>query len=111
MKWRISGQLFQRVAPGRNDLHQQQPTEHQLMPILKHTGQTVYQQPPVGHEDSNSAFNMQRMQAYCDQMQGFVDSINGTRGGEGTPEDGRAGVAAVLGMLESAHTQQMVAVG
>jgi len=30
MKWRISGQLFQRVAPRRNDLHQQQPTEHQI---------------------------------------------------------------------------------
>jgi len=33
--------LFQRVAPGRNDLHQQQSTEHQLMPIPKHTGQTA----------------------------------------------------------------------
>ena len=30
MKWRISGHLFQRVVPGRNDLHQQQPTEHHV---------------------------------------------------------------------------------
>ncbi len=72
--------------------------------------QTVYEQPPVGHDDSNAAFNMRRMQAYCDQMQAFVDSINGSRGGEGTPQDGRAGVAAVLAMLESARTQQTIAI-
>jgi UDP-N-acetyl-2-amino-2-deoxyglucuronate dehydrogenase len=72
--------------------------------------QTVYEQPPVGHDDSNAAFNMQRMQAYCDQMQAFVDSINGTRAGEGSPQDGRAGVAAVLAMLESARLQRTIAI-
>lgn len=71
--------------------------------------EVVYEQPPVGHDDSNAAFNMQRMQAYCDQMQGFIDSINGTRGGEGDAVDGRAGVAAVLGMLDSARRQVTVA--
>ncbi|HSG69932.1 MAG TPA: Gfo/Idh/MocA family oxidoreductase, partial [Planctomycetaceae bacterium] len=62
--------------------------------------ETVYEQPPVGHDDSNSAFAMPRMQAYCDQMQAFVNSIQGTPGGEGTAIDGRTGVAAVLAMLE-----------
>ncbi len=66
--------------------------------------ETVFEQPPVGHEDSNSAFSIARMQAYCDQMQGFVDSIHGTRGGEGTAEDGRAGVAAIVAMLTGAET-------
>lgn len=70
--------------------------------------EVVYEQPPVGHDDSNSAFNMQRMQAYCDQMQGFIDSINGLRGGEGNATDGRAGVAAVLAMLESGDQQKLV---
>jgi hypothetical protein len=73
--------------------------------------ETVYEQPQVGHEDSNAAFAMPRMQAYCDQMQAFIDEINGTRtGAAGNPIDGRAGVAAVLGMLESSNTQQLVTV-
>jgi len=71
--------------------------------------ETVYEQPAVGHDDSNSAFAMNRMQAYCDQMQAFVDSIAGTSSREeGTPRDGRAGVAAVLAMLESSATGQTV---
>ena len=70
----------------------------------------VYEQPPVGHEDSNSAFSLARMQAYCDQMQGFVDSVSGQVGGEGTAADGRAGVAAVLAMLDAARTGATVSV-
>lgn len=71
---------------------------------------TIYEQPPVGHDDSNAAFSMKRMQAYCDQMQGFVDSIHGTAGGEGTSTDGRAGVAAIVAMLTASKTNtvQMV---
>ena len=68
--------------------------------------ETVFEQPPVGHQEASSAFAMQRMQAYCDQMQGFVNSIQGNAGGEGTAADGRAGVAAVLAMLESSESQQ-----
>ena len=71
--------------------------------------ETVYEQPPVGHDDSNAAFSMNRMQAYCDQMQGLVNSIHGQPGGEGQASDGRAGVAALLAMLESAKTQTMIA--
>jgi len=67
---------------------------------------TEYEQPPVGHTDSDSAFNMARMQAYCDQVQAFVSSIRGTPGGEGTPADGRAGVAAVLAMLAASESGQ-----
>ena len=68
--------------------------------------ETVFEQPKVGHEEADSAFAMPRMQAYCDQIQGFVNSINGSPGGEGTAEDGRAGVEAVLAMLQSSRNQQ-----
>jgi predicted dehydrogenase len=70
--------------------------------------ETLYEQPPVGHEDSNSAFAWPRMRAYCDQLAAFIESIQGNPGGEGTPADGKAGVAGVLAMLESARTQRMV---
>ncbi len=70
--------------------------------------ETVYQQPAVGHADSNSAFAVSRMQAYCDQLQAFVDSIGGNSGGEGTAFDGRAGVAGVVAMLQSAGSQQTI---
>ena len=70
--------------------------------------ETIYEQPSVGHDDSGAAFAMNRMQAYCDQIQAFVGSLAGNRGGEGTAADGRSGVAAVLAMLESAKMQQMV---
>jgi predicted dehydrogenase len=69
---------------------------------------TVYQQPSVGHDDSDSAFAMNRMQAYCDQLQAFVHTIQGSPGGEGNPQDGRVGVAAVLAMLESSRSRQTV---
>lgn len=70
--------------------------------------ETVHEQPPVGHDDANAAFSLNRMQAYCDQMQAFVDSINGNAGSEGTDKDGRAGVAAVLAMLESSRDNTVI---
>lgn len=70
--------------------------------------ETVCEQPPVRHESADSAFDMNRMRAYCDQMQAFIDTIHGTAGGQGTAVDGRAGVAAVLAMLDSARTGQFV---
>jgi predicted dehydrogenase len=63
--------------------------------------ETVFEQPPVQHDESDTAFNISRMQAYRDQMQAFLNSISGEPGGEGTAQDGRAGVAGVLAMLES----------
>ncbi len=70
--------------------------------------ETVFKQPPVGHQEASSAFAMQRMQAYCDQMQAFVNSIHGSTGGEGTASDGRAGVEAVLAMLQASDQQQTI---
>lgn len=70
--------------------------------------ETVFRQPPVGHQEASSAFTMQRMQAYCDQMQAFIDSIHGTPGGEGTSADGRAGVEAVLAMLQASEKQRTI---
>ena len=68
--------------------------------------ETIYEQPPVNFEKANAAFEIGRMQAYCDQMQAFVNSIRGEAGGEGTAEDGRAGVAAVLAMLDASACGQ-----
>ena len=70
--------------------------------------ENVYEQPTVGHDDSNAAFQMNRMQAYCDQMQSFVNTIQGRAGGEGSTADGRAGVSAVLAMLESSETGRTI---
>lgn len=72
------------------------------------TREIVHQQPPVGHDDSNAAFAMNRMQAYCDQMQAFVDAIEGQPERAGTARDGTAGVAAVLAMLESSRLGQVI---
>ncbi len=69
---------------------------------------TVFAQPPVEFDDSDAAFNMGRMQAYCDQVQAFVDTIHGQPSKEGNAADGRAGVAAVLAMLESSENQQTI---
>ncbi|MCA9175234.1 MAG: Gfo/Idh/MocA family oxidoreductase [Planctomycetales bacterium] len=70
--------------------------------------EVVHQQPPVGHEESSSAFAWPRMRAYCDQMQAFLNTIAGQPGEQGTARDGRAGVEAVLAMLASAEQQTMV---
>ena len=70
--------------------------------------ETVYEQPPVGFDQADAAYQTPRMGAYCDQMQAFVNSIQGNPGGEGTVADGRAGVAAVLAMLESSACKQTI---
>ncbi|GAB4138980.1 MAG: hypothetical protein Tsb009_07580 [Planctomycetaceae bacterium] len=72
--------------------------------------ETVYEQPPVHHDESDAAYGISRMQAYCDQMQAFLNSIGGNSGGEGTAQDGAAGVAGVLAMLDAARNQAMVKV-
>ncbi|MEC9001947.1 MAG: Gfo/Idh/MocA family oxidoreductase [Planctomycetota bacterium] len=70
--------------------------------------ETVYEQPPVGFDQADAAYQAPRMQAYCDQMQAFVNSIHGQPGGEGTAADGRAGVAAVLAMLEASNQRKTI---
>ena len=72
----------------------------------------VYEQPPVAFDDSQAAFTSDgRMQAYCDQMQAWVDRIEGRESDVGNARDGRAGVAAVIGMLEASASQQVVQLG
>lgn len=69
----------------------------------------VYEQPRVAFDDSQAAFTSDgRMQAYCDQMQAWVDRIGGQQSEAGDAEDGRAGVAAVVGMLEASACQGVV---
>ena len=70
--------------------------------------EVVYRQPPVGHDSADSAFAMPRMGAYCDQMQAFVDAIHGDDAGAGKPADGRAGVEAVLAMLDAGKQNQVI---
>ncbi|MEX0724808.1 MAG: Gfo/Idh/MocA family oxidoreductase [Planctomycetaceae bacterium] len=70
--------------------------------------ETIYEQPPVGFDDSNAAFGTRRMQAYCDQMQAFVDAIRGEPEKAGSAEDGIAGVAAVIAMLESSRKRETI---
>ncbi len=70
--------------------------------------ETVFEQPQIRHDESNAAYGITRMAAYCDQMQGFVNSIRGEPGGEGNAQDGRAGVAAVIAMLDSARDSKVV---
>ena len=48
------------------------------------------------------------MQAYTDQVQAFVDRINGQETGCGTEADGRAAVAAIVGMLDSSESGTVV---
>jgi predicted dehydrogenase len=69
----------------------------------------VYEQPRVAFDDSQAAFTSDgRMQAYCDQMQAWVDRIEGRESEAGDAQDGRAGVAAVVGMLEASASQEVV---
>lgn len=58
-------------------------------------------QPVVGHEGANTAFGDVRMQAYTDQMASFIDAIEGRAATVGTAADGRAGVQAVVAMLDA----------
>ncbi|MDP7274331.1 MAG: Gfo/Idh/MocA family oxidoreductase [Planctomycetaceae bacterium] len=69
----------------------------------------AYQQPHVPLDDADAAFVSDgRMQAYTDQVQAFVDRINGRDSGCGTEADGRAGVAAIIAMLDSSETGQLI---
>ena len=72
----------------------------------------AYEQPHVAFDDADAAFVSDgRMQAYTDQLQAFVDRINGQETGCGTGADGRAAVVAIVGMLESSETGRIVQVG
>ncbi len=68
----------------------------------------VSQQPTVGNEDANTAYGDVRMKAYCDQMSGFIDMIEGRTSDTGNGADGRAGVEACVSMLESSKSKQWI---
>lgn len=73
------------------------------------TWHVAAEQPPVGTEQAATAFGFPRMHAYVEQLQVYTDAVLA-----GTPppvsgEDGRAGVAAALGLLESSRAGRPVA--
>jgi predicted dehydrogenase len=68
----------------------------------------VSTQPPINHEDSNTAFGDVRMKSYADQMAAFIDLIEGRPSKIGRGEDGRAGVEACVSMLRSSAEKRWV---
>jgi predicted dehydrogenase len=53
-------------------------------------------------------FGFPRMHAYVDQLAVYTDAVLSRRPPPVTGEDGRAGVAAALALLESSHTGRVV---
>lgn len=70
--------------------------------------QVVAEQPPVNTEYANTAFQLPRMQAYIDQLAAYTDAVLAGKRPPVTGEDGRAGVAAALALLESSQKGQLV---
>ena len=68
----------------------------------------ISQQPVVGHEGANTAFGDIRMQAYCDQISGFIDRIEGKASTVGSAEDGRAAIGAISAMLGASAGRRWV---
>jgi len=71
----------------------------------------VATQPKIGWESADTAFGDLRMKAYRNQMQSFIDGIEGKPMAIGTGVDGRAGLAACLGMLTSTRERRLVELG
>jgi len=70
-------------------------------------------QEPIDYQSAATAFGDVRMQTYCDQMQSFIDTINGrpARAGQvtvATAADGRAGLKACLAMFQASREQRWV---
>ena len=71
--------------------------------------EVAYEQPHVPLDDADAAFVSDgRMLAYTDQVQAFVDRINGCEAACGTDTDGRTAVAAIVGMLDSSVSGTVV---
>jgi predicted dehydrogenase len=68
----------------------------------------VSTQPPVMADDPESAFKTGRMKAFQDQMQSFIDRIQGRPSEVATGADGRAGLAACLALLTSSTEGRFV---
>ena len=69
---------------------------------------TVAEQPPVNTEKAATAFGFPRMHAYVEQLAVYTDAVLSRTPPPVTGEDGRAGVAAALALLESSHTGRVV---
>ncbi|MSU47218.1 MAG: Gfo/Idh/MocA family oxidoreductase [Lacunisphaera sp.] len=65
-------------------------------------------QPPVMADDPESAYKIGRMLAFNNQIQSFIDRVNGKPSEVATGADGRAGLAACLGMLTSNAENRIV---
>jgi predicted dehydrogenase len=65
-------------------------------------------QPPVMADDPESAYKEGRMRAFYNQIQSFIDGLNGKPSQVATGADGRAGLAACLGMLTSTRENRFV---
>jgi predicted dehydrogenase len=77
--------------------------------IADHNGwRLVCTQPPVGHDDSNSAFLPVRIQAYRDQLSAFLQAIRGEPSECGTGRDGIAGVEACLAAIEASRKEAVI---
>lgn len=68
----------------------------------------ISEQQAVGYEGANTAYGDVRMKAYCEQLSGFIDMIEGRPSDTGTGADGRAGVEACVAMLESSEKRQWI---
>jgi predicted dehydrogenase len=69
----------------------------------------VFEQPAVPVSDPDLAFVADaRMQAYADQLQAFVDKVQGRSTLCGTAEDGRQAVVTIEAMLRASATGQVV---
>ncbi len=68
----------------------------------------VSNQPPVMADDPESAYKVGRMQAFYNQIQSFIDGLNGKPSQVATGADGRAGLAACLAMLTSSQSGRVV---
>ncbi len=69
---------------------------------------TVAEQPPVNTEKAATAFGFPRMHAYVEQLAVYTDAVLSRTPPPVTGEDGRAGVAAALALLESSNTGRVV---
>jgi predicted dehydrogenase len=70
--------------------------------------QTVFQQPPIGHDSAAQVYRRPRLQAYIDELANFFEAIQGRAELFTTGSDGRAGVEAALAMLASSQGGQVI---
>jgi hypothetical protein len=68
----------------------------------------VCTQPTIHYAHPEEAFKGARMKSFIDQMQSFIDGIHGRAMQTGSGIDGRAGIAASLGMIEASQQRRLI---